>query len=113
MPRRKTVTAHRHEMITPDGKTVTVVTNVRPGDSRFIEVAKRVGAKSGNYVVVPSEARTVRKENRGPHSGPSRFIGIKVKQDAYASIESRANELGVSVSEYFRLLVLTDIGVAT
>lgn len=59
------------------------------------------------------QLRQLRSANRGHSSGPGRIYGFRVKTTAVPSIEARAEELGMTVSEYVRTLILNDTGVLT
>jgi len=125
MPRTKHITARQGVLtvLNLKGEYTALVAEAKeikakPGDARFINAVRRIGqgfvesmAKTSVEMTDPQELRLLRSANRGRNSGPSRFVGVKMKADAYPSVETRAEELGLSVSEYIRALIATDIGV--
>jgi len=117
MPRKKR-TAVQYTLAgdVTEAAGVTVI-HLKEGDGSFIDALRQVGTGFIEHTaklamqIDPSDARSLRRANRGRNSGQSKQIGVRFKADDYPSVERRAEELGVTVAEYVRMLVYADIGV--
>jgi len=116
MSKRRYLHRSRHVILKLDGTTEPVERRVKKGDESFVRAVKSLADVEGIAVKrLPTmdNLHRLRQTHRGPGSGATRNIGIRLKADAYESVERRADELGMNVSEYIRALILKDTGVVT
>lgn len=99
------VEALRNVTITFEAKSTEAVGDALTASQSFEQIVEAL------LLPRADQLRQLRSANRGHSSGPGRIYGIRVKKTAVPSIEARAEELGMSVSEYVRTLILNDTGV--
>jgi predicted DNA binding CopG/RHH family protein len=98
-----------------DGSADSTEVRLKESDKPFLKAVQRVmnrGEGAVNRLPNVTDLR-IRQANRGAHSGKPRHISLRIKADSYAEVESRADALGMNVSEYLRSLILADAGVVT